>query len=127
MKQFLVLCAVLPLMLIIMIQFSIDQINSSKINAVNQAVYAAKERAQMEGYFSNDIKDSLINRLKEIGFSDNQIKTEYDSYNEAQERGTLLNYRISVLLDKAMVGMMVKSNSYYYTIDTCTISEFLGE
>lgn len=127
MKQFLVLCAVLPLMLIIMIQFSLDQINSSKINAVNQAVYSAKERAQMEGYFTNDIKDILINRLKEIGFSDDQIETEYDPYSEAQDRGTLLNYRISVLLDKAFIGLMVKNNSYYYTIDTCTVSEYLSE
>ena len=48
MKQFLVLAAILPLMLVFFVQFSMDQINSSRIGILSDMVYAAKEEAKQE-------------------------------------------------------------------------------
>ena len=60
MKQFLVLAAILPLMLVFFVQFSMDQINSSRIGILSDMVYAAKEEAKQEGCFTQRIKDDLI-------------------------------------------------------------------
>jgi len=125
MKQFLVLCAVLPLLLIIMMQMTLDQISNYKINAVNQFVYAAKERAQQEGYFTDEIKNDLNNNLLSIGFSSGEIETQFDSFEIAQQMGTILNYRVAVQIDKPMVGLMVSDNAYEYVIDSCTVSQYV--
>jgi len=125
MKQFIVLCAVLPLLLIIMLQMTLDQISNYRITALNQVVYAAKERAQQEGYFTDEIKDDLYNQLVEIGFDSSEIETEYDDYAEPQQIGSILNYMIKVRVDKAMIGFMAGDSGYDYLIDSCTVSQYV--
>lgn len=46
MKQFIVLIAVLPIMLIFLLQFAVEQKNSLAMARVQDATYAAKEEAK---------------------------------------------------------------------------------
>ena len=66
MKQFLVLIAVLPLLLIFLLQFSLDQQNHTKMGLLSDAVYVAKEKSRQSGCFTNDIQDELRSRIARI-------------------------------------------------------------
>ena len=59
MKRFLVLAAILPLMLVFFVQFSIDRINFSRIGILLDLVYTAKEEAKQEGCFTQQIRSEL--------------------------------------------------------------------
>ena len=59
MKQLIVLTAVLPLMLIFMAQFTLDQKNNHAINIIQEEVYTAKEQAKQEGCFTPAIIQDL--------------------------------------------------------------------
>ena len=119
MKQFMVMCAVLPLLLAIIIQLSLDQINSYKLSAINQAVYSVAQESKQKGRYDYDmLNDRLVNDVR--------IDPEFISYGEDHNiyhRGATIPYYIKIKIDKPMVGMMVKKNYYYYVIDSCTASE----
>lgn len=57
MKQFLVLLAVLPLTLIVMMEFVLDTSINSKLDAINDVVYVNKRIAAAEGTFKYVIDD----------------------------------------------------------------------
>ena len=59
MKQLIVLAAILPLMLIFMAQYTLDQKNSATISILQEQVYTAKEKAKQEGCFTEEIKNEL--------------------------------------------------------------------
>lgn len=123
MKQFLVMCAVLPLLVIIMIQSTMDQVSAYKISAVNQVVYAASEQAKQAGCFTQTISNNLYNRLIELGFDSGDISLDLDS--NLHNRGELIHYSVSVKMKNAMVKAMTEDNSYDYVIDSYTASEYL--
>ena len=52
MKQFIVLTAVLPLLLVLMMQFVYEQKNLAVTQQIQAIVYGAKEEARLMGYFS---------------------------------------------------------------------------
>ena len=142
MKQFLVLAAILPLMLVFFVQFSMDQINSSRIGFLSDMVYAAKEEAKQEGCFTQRIKDDLLANVSsalQIDPSDVRIEaTESVRYRimDAEgyggndwERG-LIYYKVSVPIGELMAGRRLfgireQDNVYYYTIESYTASERL--
>ena len=142
MKQFLVLAAILPLMLVFFVQFSMDQINSSRIGILSDLVYTAKEEAKQEGCFTQQIRSELtanISSALQIDPSDVRIEAtdtvryrimEADKYgNEDWERG-LIHYKVSVPIGELMAGRRLfgireQDNVYYYTIDSYTASERL--
>ena len=123
MKQFLVMCAVLPLLVIIMIQSTMDQVSAYKISAVNQVVYAASEQAKQAGCFTQTISNNLYNRLIELGFDSGDISLDLDS--NLHNRGELIHYSVTVRMKNAMVKAMTEDNSYDYVIDSYTASEYL--
>ena len=142
MKQFLVLAAILPLMLVFFVQFSMDQINSSRIGILSDMVYAAKEEAKQEGCFTSQIKSDLIANIAsalQIDPADVRIEAtdtvryrimEADRYgNDDWERG-LIYYKVSVPIGELMAGRRLfgireQDNVYYYTIESYTASEKL--
>lgn len=142
MKQFLVLAAILPLMLVFFVQFSMDQINSSRIGILSDMVYAAKEEAKQEGCFTAQIRSNLTANIAsalQIDPSDVRIEAtdtvryrimEADRYgNEDWERG-LIYYKVSVPIGELMAGRRLfgireQDNVYYYTIESYTASEKL--
>ena len=144
MKQFIVLLAVLPLMLIFFTQFTLDQINESKIALVNDYVYTAKEEAKQEGAFTASIQSELKQHLaKALNISENDVVITCNAKNRGSvKRMTaaavsagdwekrLIHYTVSVPIGKMMAGteffgIRAADNSYVYTIDAYTASEYL--
>ncbi len=59
MKQLIVLSAVLPLMLVFLLQFTLDQKNAYNISQFQELVYTAREEARQEGCFTREIEARL--------------------------------------------------------------------
>ncbi len=139
MKQFIVLLAVLPLMLVFLAQTSLDQLNGARIALFTDMVYTAKEQAKQEGCFTEEIKESLRNGAAGLfGIDPSEVVIEADSEERARltaesadfGRG-LIHYRVSVPVKEAMAGrrffgIREEDNLYYYTIDSFTASEKLA-
>lgn len=142
MKQFLVLMAVLPLMLVFFVQFSLDQLNNARINAFSDYVYAAKEEAKQAGYFTEEILERLTGNISRafdieasavlIQVSDTlkyRVVAEDSPAWEDFERG-LIYYKISVPVAEIMAGRRLfgikeEDNTFYYTIESYAASECL--
>ena len=132
MKQFIVLIAVLPILLLFLLQFTLEQKNSFVIARIQDATYAAKEEAKQEGYFSAEIRDRLKNKISQTtGISSEKIIVESEDsvkfrYNIGNER--LIYYRVEVPIEEVMAGSRLlgiskEENSYVYVIDSYTASE----
>lgn len=132
MKQFIVLIAVLPIMLLFLLQFTLEQKNSLVIARIQDITYAAKEEAKQEGYFSVEIKDRLKNNISSatgiakeeiVVSSEDEVKFRYSIGNDR-----LIFYRVEVPIEEVMAGSKLlgisdKENSYVYVIDSYTASE----
>jgi hypothetical protein len=132
MKQFIVLMAVLPIMLLFLLQFTLEQKNSLVIARVQDFTNAAKEEAKQEGYFTEDIKERLKCKISQAtGISAERIVIESENsakfrYNVGNER--LIYYRVEVPIEEVMAGSRLlgisqEENSYVYVIDSYTASE----
>lgn len=134
MKQFIVLMAVLPILIIFMLQMGLDQKNSEIASIVQSSVYAAKEQAKQEGCFTKEIKEKLKDDITKLtGISSNKINIEADSktkYRYAKGDDRLIYYKVTVKIDELMVanniyGISDDNNSYNFTIESYTASEKL--
>ena len=144
MKQFLVLLAVLPLMLVFFVQFSMDQINSSRIGRLSDLVYAAKEEARQEGCFTDEIRARLTAQISnEFGIDPSLVLIEAtgeqdrryrimsaDGYGASDWERGLIHYRISVPVGEIMAGRKLfgireEDNTYNYVIDSLAAREKL--
>lgn len=144
MKQFLVLLAVLPLMLVFFVQFSLDQMNSSRIGKLNDLVYTAREEARQEGCFTRDIKarlraeiadafdiDPSLVLIEATGENDVKYRIEDGStYSDAQWKRGLIHYKVSVPIGEVMAGRRLfgikeEDNTYNYVIESFAASEKL--
>lgn len=132
MKQFIVLTAVLPILIIFMMQTGLDQKNNQITSIIQASVYAAKEQAKQEGCFTKEIKDELkadINKF--TGITPDNIKIEADShtkYRYAKGDDRLIYYKVTVKIDELMAanniyGVSDDENSYNYKIESYTASE----
>lgn len=135
MKQLIVLMAVLPIMALFLMQYSLEQRNSDQIERFCNYVYAAKEQAKQAGCFTNEIKSQLTEQLhKNLGIPKNEIKmdvTEIPKYRTATfDDRELIYYKISVPVNKLMVGNKLLGisdveNKGWYTVESNTASERL--
>lgn len=132
MKQFIVLMAVLPILLLFLMQFSMDQRNSQRLGKIQDLIYISKESARQEGYFSLELKEKLREDLsRTAGVAPEEIIIECDDtikyrYNSGEDR--LIYYRIEVPIKKVMAGSRIfgiteEENGYTYVIDSYTASE----
>ena len=136
MKQFIVMLAVLPLMLVFLLQFSLEQQNSVKIAAVSDIVYAAKEEAKQAGAFTAEIQAGMKRRISErLGIPESEIIIESEVsevYRVDSERGRgIISYRVSVpigsiVAGRSLFGIREEDNRYVYTIRSITASEKLS-
>lgn len=140
MKQLIVLAAILPLMLIFMAQYTLDQRNSTTANILQEQVYTAKELAKQEGCFTEAIKNELKQNISLTLDIDEEdiliVATETRQYrinyfDPMHERG-LIHYSVSVPIGKIMVGGSIlgigdEDNSVIYTVTGSTASERLPE
>ena len=144
MKQFLVLLAVLPLMLIFFVQFTIDQTNSSRIGRLNDLVYTAREEARQEGCFTREIKARLTAEISEAfdidpseiiieATGENDIKYRIETgsgLSDAQWKRGLIHYKVTVPVGEVMAGRRLfgikeEDNTYNYVIESYAASERL--
>lgn len=138
MKNFIVLAAVLPLMLVFLLQFAVDQKNSASVGRFQEYVYTAKEQAKQEGCFTKEIQKELKqNVAAAFQISEDEVKiaaTETRQYrvngfSANGERG-LIHYKVTVPLKTLMAGRRLfgikeEDNQGLYTIESCTASERL--
>lgn len=135
MKQLIVFLAIMPIMLIFVMQFGLEQMNNSRILRLENHVYAAKEIAKQSGYFSDaniiDLKSKIAEEFElspeEILF-EGTITPKY-RVNQFDER-ELIFYKVSVPIKKIMAGASLlgiskEENQGYYIINSFTSSECL--
>lgn len=132
MKQFIVLTAVLPILLLFLLQVGFDQKNITTVNQIQAVVYAAKEDAKMEGYFSEARKELLKFELENIdGVISASIYSpqQYPQARYSIGENRFIDYEVEVVLDNVMAGgdfiIEPDKNTYTYVIKSYTASEYL--
>lgn len=138
MKQFLVLAAVLPLLLVFMVQFSEEQAWGLKTAAIDDTVYTAREMAKQDGCFSSRVagwlKNELCRKIKGLKAEDIIIDPKTDVrpvYRAGAGRGDgLIYYRVCVAVDPpraglALLGGAAYGNKTWYVVEGFTPSERL--
>ena len=76
MKQFIVLLAILPLMLVFLLQFILDQQTEAKISMINSYVYTAKEYAKQYGVDEGSVDEGNFGATGVTAYSFNILPTD---------------------------------------------------
>lgn len=137
MKQFIVLAAVLPILMIFVMQLALEQENQGKAALMQEYVYAAKEEAKQAGGFTDEIKQKLRSRIADaydIEPTDVIIEANKDikyRKNKYDERG-IIAYTVKAPVDKIMAGNKLlgisdDENSGWYEVSGHTASEKLPD
>lgn len=137
MKQLIVLLAVLPIMLIFLMQYALDQRNNDNISRFQECVYQAKEQAKQEGCFTPEIKKDMIGKIKrDFHIEEGDMVIELEEVPQYRtsvfDQRELIYYKVSVPLEKLMAGnrffgISDSENRCMYTIESWTASELLRE
>lgn len=136
MKQFIVLAAILPIMLVFIMQFGLSQLNNHRISMMQEYVLASREAARQDGYFTDENKKNLKVKIsKEFGIlpeevivkTDNILKYRKNYFDERE----LIDYQVSVPIKKIMAGNEIlgisdDENRGYYRISGTVASERLN-
>lgn len=146
MKQFIVLLASLPLLLLFLLQFSLDQLNYSRLGLAADCVYVAKEEARLEGCFTQEISDQLRQDLATILAIDPALVVIESSKepvfrvfegDEQEEQGGegaasrgLIHYRVKAPVGPALAGLGFlglgkEENQLVFQLESSTASERL--
>jgi len=137
MKQLIVLMGVLPIMLIFLMQYTLDQRNSDNISRLQEYVYQAKEQAKQEGRFTPEIKAELVGKIQDtFGIAASEMVLVLDTIPKyrtgAFDERELIHYKVSVPIEKVMAGNRMlgisdSENQGMYTIESWTASELLRD
>ena len=120
MKQFIVLAAVLPILMIFVMQTGYDQKSNRAINMIHDMVYVATEQAKEEGSFTWEIQEILRRNVSNaLEISPDDISLIF------REENGLLFYRVEVPIRDVMAGSRLlgisdRDNQYTYVIDSYT-------
>lgn len=140
MKQLIVLAAVLPLLLLFMVQVTVEQRNSSIAGQFQDCVYTAKEQAKQEGCFNKEIQANLRKSISSrTGIPEGQVQIQADSVPKYRVnrfeplpagRRELIHYKVSIPISQLMAGSKLfgiskEQNQAVYTIESDTASERL--
>jgi hypothetical protein len=136
-KQLIVLMGVLPILLVFLMQYSLDQQNSDNISRLQEYVYQAKEQAKQKGYFTFEIREEMIGKI-ESAFNIDEDDMVIDLEEVPKYRTSvfdereLIHYRVSVPIDKIMAGNRFfgipdEENRGMYTVESWTASELLRD
>ena len=135
MKQFIVLTAVLPLLLLFVAQYALDQRNHALTTACEEQIRASCEEARLDGYFSADNRQRLAASLAEtVGVEPSRIVIEAGSsvvyrvnYFDASGQRGLIPYSVTVPLGKSMAGGLfrLQGNERVLTVRGTLASERL--
>jgi hypothetical protein len=135
MKQLIVLMGVLPILLVFLLQYTLDQKNNDSIGRFQECIYQAKEQAKQKGCFTPEIKEEMIDNIKrnfDIEEKDLMIELEeVPKYRTSVfDQRELIYYKVSVPIEKIMAGnrffgITDEENSGRYTIESWTASELI--
>ena len=132
MKQFIILMAVFPLLMIFLLQFSADQRHGKMIAEIQEIVYSAKEVAKQEGFFSPENLGRMREDLASVAGvdpeeihidSEDRIKTRYGAGDDRLIYFTVAVPIRSVMAGSTFFGLSEEENSYRFVIDSYTASE----
>lgn len=138
MKQLIVLLGVLPLLMIFLMQFMLDQQNNAAVSLLQEQVYTAKEQARQEGCFTPEIQNELrtsISAALDIPEDEIRIRaTERRQYRlnyfDGRNGNGLIQYEVSIPISRIMAGSRLlgiseEENQGMYTIKGTAASEYL--
>ena len=135
MKQFIVLLAVFPLMMVFLLQFTAQQNTDYRIRVINETVDTACEEARTTGCFTEDSISSLKARLAEVtGCSADQVKiqasTETKYRTGVNDEREMISFRISLPVGAlsavpGIFGISEEDNSMIYVLENTFPSERL--
>ncbi|WP_206458960.1 hypothetical protein [Anaerovorax sp. IOR16] len=142
MKNLIVLAAVLPFLLLFMMQFTLDQKNSGNIGRLQSYVYTAKEEAKQKGCFTDEIENRMREKIaRDFQINQNEIQVEVTKevqyrVNQFENEGKkiptrgMIYYRVAVPIEKVIAGnrffgIKDKENKGEYIIESYTASERL--
>ena len=134
MKQFIVLLATLPILLLFMAQFSLEQVNARKTALIDDIVYAAKEEAKQKGGFDKEaLRSELAERLS-VDPADIVIEAP-DMYTvkrtESGGSRGIISYKVLVPMDNISAGDKYfgirDGRRYAYKIESVCPSEYIGK
>ncbi len=109
MKQIIVMCAVLPLLLLFVSQFALDQQHATTNNFIYETIDVAKEQAKRDGCFTvenmDNLQEAIADRLKVkkdeiIVIATNTPKYRTNDYQGAEQ----IYYRVEIPVKKIMAG-----------------------
>ena len=137
MKQFIVLAAMLPLIMVFIMQFALEQMNQGRIAALQELVYGAKEQAKQEGRFTPAIKAALARDIAErfklnesdiVIETDDRVKYRRNAFDERE----MITYRVEVPIERIMAGNRLmgisdEENAGVYVVEGSTASEKLRD
>ena len=133
MKQLIVLMGVLPILLVFLLQYTLDQRNNDNISRFQDYVYQAKEQAKQKGCFTQEIKQDMVNRIKkDFDVEEEDMIIELEEVPQYRtsvfDQRELIHYKVSVPIDKIMAGNRIfgisdEVNRAMYTIESWTASE----
>jgi len=134
-KQLIVLLAVLPFMMIFLMQYTVEQENHYNISLLQQMVYESKEQAKQDGYFTaENISDLKMKISDTFDVGQDEINIITDSIpkyrvNQFDER-ELIYYKVQVPINRIVAGagffgIDEEENKGLYTIESYTASELL--
>jgi hypothetical protein len=137
MKQLIILMAVLPLMLIFIVQYAFEQQKNTSIGQLQDYIYTAKEQAKQDGYFTSENILSLKRKIAgTFKITEGQVLFEGTTVpryrvNQFNER-ELIHYKVSVPIVKLMAGASFfgisdEENQAMYIIENYTASERLAD
>lgn len=137
MKQLIVLMGILPILLVFLLQYTLDQRNNDSISRLQECVYQAKEQAKQKGCFTQEIKEAMIDKIEgyfDVSEEDMEIVLEeVPQYRTSVfDQRELIYYRVSVPIEKIMAGnrffgITDEENRAMYTIESWTASELIRE
>lgn len=117
-------------------QYTLQLVNTSRMDKVESIVNTAKEQARQEGCFTADITDRMISEIKKSGFKDEDVtvnvtsspKYRTDSFNENE----LIHYEVGIKIEKKIAankvfGISDEENRGTYTIQGAVTSEKLAK
>lgn len=137
MKQFIVLTAILPILLLFAAQFALDQRNSIAVSFIQDRVYAAREKARQEGRFTDEIQQDLRMELAAfLGIDPAAIAIEatedvqYRINHFTGDGRGILHYSVRVPIGEAMagaafLGLPAAENNRIVTVEGQAASERL--
>lgn len=135
MKSYIVGTAMFLILMFFPLQWALNEKNHYKRNTLINIVEVHAQQARMEGYFTPEIKESLINNI-ENKLNTNNIKmtlTETPKYRmETFNEYEMIEYHVEMRIDKiiampAFFGFDDDTNSYWFPVTGKVSSEKLIE